>query len=68
MGRREQEESKFLWRQQLPFISICKGLRELQMEDAQAGSLLGLKIELCSTFPAQSAGTGGRVRTRQPEN
>lgn len=54
VGRREQEESKLLRRQQLPFISICKGLRELQMEAAQAGSLLGLKIELGSTFPPRA--------------
>lgn len=30
------------------------------MEAAPAGSLLGLKIELCSTFSAESSGKGGR--------
>lgn len=30
------------------------------MEAAQAGSLLGLKIELCSTFSTESSGKGGR--------
>lgn len=64
VGKREEEESKLLWRQQFPFISICKGLGELQMEAAQAGSLLGLKIELCSTFPAEAPGRAEGVRTQ----
>lgn len=66
VGRREQEESKLLRRQQLPFISICKGLGELQMEAAQAGSLLGLKIELVApSRPRRRSGWKGE--NAQPE-